>query len=595
MSEEPLSPIARLGNWLSKSISASRSPKNVVAEEQAAVVNEFSVYALDGTSYNVIEPQNTFSPEVCQTIETSIPPVSACIQKRKIQISQFARPVSKATGLTSEPGFRVKMTVKDAKATAKDIAEMTKWEQFFLECGFCEPPPNDKPRNWSPNFETFLAMFAYDSLTYDFAAVRRWKAESKDANSAEGDYAVACFGMEDSARVRYAKPSDIKIVGGAKIEVPYERVRTTTKKDIKYVKIDNKTWSGMSVDEFTDAEIATFIRNPRSDSDSRGYGSPECQQCVDAINAWSLAFNYNLTRFRKDTLPRGILIINGEVDRTAFSNFKLEWKSIMQGGRNRWGIPILQGLSGDKSAVQWIPFDLSSREMEYHQYLFLCTNIIHSAYKMNPEETGYASNNPFRPPLSDSSPEATLEYSQSTGLSPMLKAIAHFLNYEILWKNVKDRRYTFEFVGLGTENEIEQAGLFEQLMNSGQMTPRMVWAIRDQPIPDEVKDAPFWDIPAPPMQGWEMINQQIQMAQQQADAQNQQQMQMQQAQQAQGGEQPPQQMLGQGQSPPTDAEPQEQSPAPMGAEMESSPQQIQQSISKAVVAVVAKHSRNGKR
>jgi hypothetical protein len=491
------------------------------------------------------------------------------------------------TGMNDEPGFRIKMTVRDAKATEADKKEMQKWEQFFLECGFCSPPESEKPRNWSPNLETFLAMFAYDSLTFDWAAIRRWKG---------GDYAVACFGMEDSARIRYARPSETKVEDGAKVEVPYERVRTSTKKDIRYVKVEHKSWAGVTMDEFTDAEIATFVRNPRSDTNAKGYGCPEIESCVDAINAWSLAFNYNLTRFRKDTLPRGLLVINGEVDTKMFQQFKLEWKSIMQGGRNRWGIPILQGLTGDKGAVNWIPFDLSSREMEYHQYLFLCTNIIHSAFKMSPEETGYASNNPFRPPLSSASPEATLEYSQSAGLSPMLKAVAHFLNYEILWKNVKDRRYTFEFVGLGTDNDIEQAQLFEQMMNSGQMTPRMVWAIRDQPIPDAIKDAPFWDIPAPPMQGWEMMNQQMQMAQEQADAQNQQALEAQQGQsQEQGGMQQAQPAAQQALPPPPDSGAQGQpSPQPFGAEMQDSPQEIQQSIQKAVVAVISKASRNGK-
>jgi len=208
----------------------------------------------------------------------------------------------------------------------------------------------------------------------------------------------------------------------------------------------------------------------------------------------------------------------------------------MEGVGKRWAIPVLKGINGangNAASALWTPMDMSSRDMEYTHFMFMLALWLHAIYQIHPDETGYQALSPFKPPLSQGSPEAKLKYSQDTGLGPILRSVQTFLNNEILWKNWPDRRYSFEFAGVGEFDAMIDAQVRMARLQAGLSTPRLEWAELDQPFPSLLKDHPVIDLPMPiPMglqflQGMEQMQlqleaqkmQMMQMAVQQRDAQ----------------------------------------------------------------------------
>jgi hypothetical protein len=261
---------------------------------------------------------------------------------------------------------------------------------------------------------------------------------------------------------------------------------------------------------------------PRTDIKVNGYGYSELEEAINCISGWISSRNYNLFRFDKDSLPRGVLTILGQLNQQQFDSFTMMWRQMFEGGAKRWAIPIIRGNPVAGSSVNWTPFDLSNREMEYSQFLFTIAIWLHAIYQIHPDETGFSAASPFRPPLSESSPEVDLEASQDKGLTPLLRWIAGLINRNILWVIEPSRRYTFELVGTGHWDEAQDTEVRGNRLNFGLTTPRMEWNELDQQIPESIADHPAWDMPMTFAAGVQLL-QSMQQAQQQQDMAEQQQ------------------------------------------------------------------------
>lgn len=483
--------------------------RRVEAALQGTKVNDtFSFLGVYDAQPGVREPTGTTFDRLRKFAE-ACGVTAAIINRRVAQVSAFCDTPEYRFGHPRTPGFRVRMVKGSAEASEKDRVRMFELEQFVRETGFCAPPDEECPDSYQPGFDGFLKQFVRDSLTLDQVAVRTWASE-QDATR----YPVVSFACIDAGLVRRTRGERDELRNGVAREKPYEGDRRNTHgAPVRFVKLSSHGL--LPEDEFTSDELSVAARNMRTDEAANGYGYSEVEQAIDDITVWLYCRQYNASRFRNDSLPRGMLMLLGKVDDRQLEHFKLQWRQMLQGVSNRWAVPILKAEPQNGSSLVWTPFDMSSRDMEYHQFTFAVALIMHAKFGIHPEETGFESLSPFRPPLSQASPESKLKYSQDSGLAPLLHFVQSFINRRIIWRLHPDRRYMFEFVGMGEWDAQADVALWGQMLQSGLTTPRNVWALLDQPIPEALADHPAWDLPLPWAQGVQMLQQMEQYEQQQ--------------------------------------------------------------------------------
>ena len=520
--------------------------QNRAAEEGVVVNAALEIFGSYENAQHVREPTGiTF--QLCRQMYHSCEPLAAIINTRVRQAVRFARRPDMRRGYVKQPGFIIEMTHKSDKATPEDRARMEEITQFMLRCGSAAPPVDETPLGYQRSFAAFTAAVIRDSLTFDGVAVRRWKSRMKRPDG-QPVVPIVAFAAEDAALIRKVKRPYVGLHNGVAVTKEWEKQRTNTRLPIHHVM---ETDDGSVVKEFTEFDLAYGIRNPRTDKTANGYGYSEVEQCINAVMFWIAARQSNMSRFDNDTLPRGILSIIGNLTETQFQSFKMQWHQLLAGGPNRrWNNPVYKSPAGQGAGLQWIPIDLSPRDMEQHQTMFTVAIWMHQIYGIHPEETGCQAFSPFRPPLSEASPESKLEYSQDSGLYPLMAWYEHFLNEEIIWKLCPDQKYKLKFVGLGQGDEAADVALYQELLNAGAINTRMVWHELDQDIPEIAENDPAMDMPGPIAANREYLlqlmqlkmsmDQQKQAMAQQQQAQQQQNMQSM-AQQMQGGQpgQPP--------------------------------------------------------
>lgn len=190
-----------------------------------------------------------------------VPIVQAILQTRINQASSFATPQH----YKFETGFRVKMRDAEAKPTPADKKFIRDMERMIMNCGV-------ETKNYShrDSFETFMRKIVRDSLTYDQANFEI--VPGNDGRPAEW-YAVdaATIRLADTARLY---PDDDP-----------DRVRTV------------QIYDNVIIAEFTAAEMAFMVRNPRTDIRSYGYGTSELEMCVSTVTAILWAWHYNQNFF----------------------------------------------------------------------------------------------------------------------------------------------------------------------------------------------------------------------------------------------------------------------------------------------------------
>jgi hypothetical protein len=491
------------------------------AESQDAVVNPFleTMGFYDDAKGVMQKTDITFSK--LRYLSTACEPADAIISKRVSQVVAFGQVAKMRFGRAESPGFRVKLTVDGEEVSARDKKNIKELEQFLLETGFTDPPEHERPVNWQPGFDNFLGQLTRDSMTLDWACMRRWR--SADAPDA---LPVVAFCMVDAAKIRRVRMPFLGVKDGRAVYGKWEGDRIRPTGPIQLVRVSSGEQGGSIMEEYAAHEMASMVRNVRTDDESNGYGLGELERCMDAINIWIFARDYNSGRFRNDALPRGLLSILANMTQPQMDAFKLMWRQQLEGVDNRWRIPFMRATPQQGSAVTFTPFDMSSRDQEYHQFMFAVALWMHSKFGIHPEETGFEALSPFKPPLSEASPETKLKYSQDSGLTPILRKVENFINRELMWKLDPSRRFSFTFEGVGEYDEAAAADTALKNLQAGLITPRMLWASRDQEIPEKVKDADCWDFPMPWADGMQLsqtLAQSAQQAQQQADMQRQQQ------------------------------------------------------------------------
>ncbi|CAK0763553.1 hypothetical protein CCP3SC1AL1_320024 [Gammaproteobacteria bacterium] len=344
--------------------------------------------------------------------------VASVIITRVNQISSFSMPARLLELSSSNSlGFRVIHRTKHPKKWSKqDVSHAAEIEKFIYNCGSTERV--DRKNNIKrDNFNGFLRKIGRDSLTYDQGVFEK------------------VFG-------RGNKLLEIWPVDGATI-----RLAAKNNKEVAFTQVIG----GNPYVNFSFDEIGFFIRNPRTDIYSKGYGFSELEQLVKTITSHLNAESYNQKAFTQGTTIQGILNIKGDVDPETMKEFRMQFKRLTSGSRGAHTTPVLQASGG----AELLNNKVTNKEMEFNKWIEYLIKITCAIYQIDPAEINFD----FRgggndtAPLFETNPEAKLKHSKDKGLRPLLANFAYMMNDEVV--GLLDSEWMFEFTGIDIRTESE--------------------------------------------------------------------------------------------------------------------------------------------
>jgi len=192
-----------------------------------------------------------------RAIARRMPVVGAVVKTRIDQLASFCTPQEDRYTV----GFRVKL--RDSKRSPSKAER--KWteqmEQLMLRTGVTKHPRG------RDSFETLVRKLAFDSLIFDQTCME--VVPDRLGRPCEW-YAV------DAGTIRLADQKSV-------------RQDEDDTKNVKYVQV----YDGLVISQYTQAQMAWGVRNPRTDIRLYGYGESELEQMISAITSLLWAWEYN--------------------------------------------------------------------------------------------------------------------------------------------------------------------------------------------------------------------------------------------------------------------------------------------------------------
>ena len=222
--------------------------------------------------------------------------------------------------------------------------------------------------------------------------------------------------------------------------------------DFRYLQIVD----GMPAAGYTMDNMIFDFENPRTDIYHSMYGYSLVEQAVDLITSVINAFVYNAGNFTENRLPKGIMLLSGDMNSDALDEMEEYITEIMSGGpQNQWRIPIIP--SGDKDAkIEWKPIN-ANREMEFQGWLDYLSSGVIALFGCSADELGLQIQK--SQPVIDSSGNDRISAAKSSVLGDLLVFFEAYLNKIIAILNPD---YVLEFVGYEKDNPNTVADLDEK-------------------------------------------------------------------------------------------------------------------------------------
>lgn len=348
--------------------------------------------------------------------------IAAIIQTRVNQVSTFSQP---ARYTKDGVGFEIKLRDPKKKPDDRQKAIITAIEQFIENMGYEYDPGRD-------DFDTFLRKIVRDSLTYDqvtFEVV-------PDRLGRPAEVLAVDASTIRAARVEPEDGEQYVYSGGSQ-----------SPNSVKWVQILNNT----VVAEFTSAELAFAIRNPRTDMNVQPYGLSELEILVHQVTSHLWAEEYNSRYFSQGGTTKGILNLKGQnISKVQLDAFRRQWTAQLAGVTGAWKTPVVS-----VDGLEYINVSQSNREMEYEMWMNYLINISSAVYQIDPAEVNFpnrgGAGGTSGGGLGEGGIADRLQNSKDKGLRPLLRFVESLINKHIVRRFGPD--YVFGFVGYDGESE----------------------------------------------------------------------------------------------------------------------------------------------
>jgi len=204
-------------------------------------------------------------------------------------------------------------------------------------------------------------------------------------------------------------------------------------------------------------ELIFDFQNARSELMYSFYGYSYVEQAIDLITGFINAFAYNSGFFTENKLPRGMLLIDGDVSQETMEAMIDYITEIMSGTvSNQYRIPILPSgfKRGEGGGIKWQQLGGSNRDMEFQGFLDLLISGVTALFGTSVDDIGLHSAK--SQPMIDGDSKHKYQENKSRVLGNVLGYLQSYLNRIIA---VVNPDYQLEFIGYEREDPKEIADL----------------------------------------------------------------------------------------------------------------------------------------
>lgn len=389
-------------------------------------------------------------------------------------------------------GLRVMLKDHDQHLTAAASKQSKYIEDILFNGGIpSENPDTGEMAVWDGHYETrahrlqtAIRLLARDSMVLDQAGI---EIEGSAPLGDRPKHPVMFWRPTDGARMRFvdAKRYNPQIRNGYNGSDDLTgKVKTVLLGEVAQWQVDR---------EYTWKEADLFIRNPRTDTWSFGYGESEIEQALSAIVGVLYGMKANQEYFDSNHIPIGILNLIGQYNRDEIGALRtqLQQEIGLGGSGGMYDFPIVSTKEGAGAA--WIPVQPKDQfAMVSEQYIQFCVAVVCAIFQIAPEEIGMTSFGGPDQTLNTPDPESKFKQSQSRNELPKVLLLCEFLS-----KNLVDQiDPDFECVIQGLESVYNpelllKAQLEQQLLANGR-TPNEIAAMNDEAPRFQPKNRPLW-------------------------------------------------------------------------------------------------------
>lgn len=428
------------GEELQKAMMKEEQNKAEADEPKSAIIDPFG-----NTSVLGVRQKPMGVPFSTLRRMALVPAIAAIINTRLNQVACFAR----RPRFEGDMGFKIVLKDSDRKMSPAEKKRAHEIEEFFLKTGAV---PNAKRKD---NFDIFLRKLVRDTLTIDAMV---WE----NVPNLKGN--VAEMWAVDAATIELVINNPLGDDVEPPVYIPVTKRGVKIQDEIAYVqRVD-----GRVVAEYTEEELAYAIRNPRTELEYVDFGMSELENIMEIVTGILNGVRYNTSYFSESHLPQGVLEVVGKYKDTHFEAFKRHWKTMTQGPRGKWAVPVFAMEEGQ--GFKFTPFKNSNRDMEFNEFLEFLFNIACAVYQIDPNEVGFkswTSNNSGMGGKSDNT-EAKLDQSKDKGFTPLMQFIANTFNSEVIDRIDPD--FAFTWIGVDDEDEERKIERDKSLLESGKVT-----------------------------------------------------------------------------------------------------------------------------
>jgi hypothetical protein len=315
-----------------------------------------------------------------------------------------------------KPGWRIDARDADAKPTDSHKKNVQEAQEFLLNSAMDlgVTKARDRDQNFLRGFRGFLAASVRDSLTFDAIAV--WTNMSNDGK-------VKAYASLPAGNIRLATRAGYE--GNAK----------------KFaVAVDD---GGRVIQAFTRDELTFYVRNPRNDSDTFGYGYSECEIALRLISGFQNALDLNCGIFDKSAIAAGILTISGNsVTQRQLDLVNRLLTNMKKGITKAWALPVM-GLS-DGAKLELLDLSkMKGNEAYYKEFMNMLAGALCTIYRFPVRRLGYriSGGSHDARPMPDATAPAIDE--NDPGLAPLLGHIETLINEYLIWSRWPTLQFCF--------------------------------------------------------------------------------------------------------------------------------------------------------
>lgn len=416
--------------------------------------SEFTNPRNQGYNRGILEPRKAYSMQLFRRISEKAWIINVIIGHLIDKVVPYLQPLSEK----GKRGFEIALKDKDKKATDKDKKSAQWIREFLMNTG------SENALECDDDIIAYAKKILRDLLTLDQTTTEKLWTVGGDLLSFEAVDAATILrcteeGYEGDDEIRFVQQIDSQIKS-----------------------------------QYTKREMLFQYDNPRTDINNFGYGYSKIEQCVGLVIAVINTFVFNAGAFSEDKLPRGMLLLNGdmgfeEVEQIEDYLIDVMGPSGLEGANNKWGIPIIPtGKGGDKSSITWQPLGQTNQDMQYSRWQDYLNMGIAAIYGVDIESTGIKNEKGAK--IMESGSAEAHKYSDDKGIGSTLMFLkSHFQNFI----NEIDPRFEIVFHGF----EQDDAKDTREAVSSQLSTYKSLNEIRieNDLEPMDSEEHPWADIP----------------------------------------------------------------------------------------------------